>query len=85
MRPEQTGDWRIEVTDLHGLDEVIDTPTRTILIDPKRHGLDWMEAHALSHVEWGHHLSPSGGSFTAAQEAEADVLADIRLGSTRTP
>lgn len=43
---------------------------------------EWAVAHVLAHLDLGHHLM-DGGTFTEAQEADADLMASIRLDLLR--
>lgn len=72
--------WTVEVTNLHGLDEVIDVPSRLILIDPTRHGEEWMRLHAGAHIHLEHHVTAPCGAFSDEMEAEADWWASVTYG-----
>jgi hypothetical protein len=72
-------EWTVKLVELGGLDEVIVTSRQLILIDPARGGEEWAVAHACSHLDLSHHLAGPGGTFSAAQEADADWLARVRL------
>ena len=72
-------DWRIERTDLHGLDELIAVGKKLILIDTEAYDHDptFAVAHALAHIDL--HRDHLSHLVTIQQEAEATMLADIRL------
>lgn len=80
--------WTVHLTDMHGIDEVIDVPRRVILIDPHADtwsdplvsAEEWAVAHATAHLDLGHAEAEEGRPFTAQQEADADGLARLRLG-----
>lgn len=70
----------MELTALHGEDELVNTTKKLILVDPEawHGGAEYGMTHALCHLDLGH-LDDVGESFTADQERQADCLADIRL------
>lgn len=72
-------DWTIELTNLHGVDELICPKRRTLLLD----GQVWRDdpelaiAHGVAHLDL--HLDHMGRSLTRDQENEAQWLALVRL------
>jgi hypothetical protein len=44
---------------------------------------EWAVAHLLAHLDLGHHLAMREGTFTSAQEADADLLRRIRMDLLR--
>lgn len=75
-------DWRIVLTNLHGIGEIVDPNLRLILIDPARVGRAWAKAHALSHLDLAH-VETGCSEFSEGQEEDADWLAGVRLYYTR--
>jgi hypothetical protein len=68
--------WLLAATALNGLAEIISAEGKLILLDVAQ----WPDAetafaHALAHLDLGHHTMPAD----PAHEAEADWLASIRL------
>jgi hypothetical protein len=70
--------WRLAVTDLHGIPEVICTHHKVILVDKHAwsEGADFALAHALAHLDLGHVDEPE---FTDEHEQQADYMAQVRL------
>lgn len=75
---ERWPDWTVRPTALHGIDEVVAPASRLILLDATRATWDWAVAHALAHLDLGHH-EDGRGAFTFEQEQDADWLARLRL------
>lgn len=82
---ERWPEWTVYLTKLHGVNEVINSPRRLILIDADDGGADWALAHALAHLDLEHHLSGPGGEFSKEQEGQADWLARIWLDDVQIP
>jgi hypothetical protein len=56
------------------------SPTlRTVLMNSDG-DREWAMAHVVAHLDLAHHLMMDEGTFSEAQEADAEGLAGIRLG-----
>lgn len=75
--------WIVHLKDLAGVPEVICCDERKLLLDVGAwpEGEAYAVAHALAHLDLGHH--ERYGTFTAEHEAEADWLAQVRLDLPR--
>lgn len=73
--------WSVEFGNLGGVSELFDVEGRRIVLDLRHwpEGAEFAMCHALSHLEWGHDVTP--GDFTHEQEDVADWAAGVKRGT----